>query len=98
MTDRQTAILESIEAGDFHQAEMYLKAAISRFGKDKRFDTIDGLLKAVLAKLSLKPKAQLKEVGIHHQNGNMVIGLLDHYTKNVEDLQQSFDTAVLSRP
>lgn len=62
MTDRQTAILDSIEEGNYHQAEMFINSGISRFAKDKRWDTVDGLLKAVLTKLATKPKDQIREV------------------------------------
>ncbi len=28
----------------------------------------------------------------------MIVGLLDHYTKNLEDSQKEFDETVLSKP
>lgn len=76
---------------------MLIKSTITRFGKDKRWDTIDGLLKNVLGKLISKPKDQIREVGKVYQNGNMVIGLLEHYTKNLEDSGQNMDAEALSK-
>ena len=64
MTDRQTTILESIETGDFHQAEMFIKSGVSRLAKDKKYDDINTLLKAVLNKLASKQKNLIKEVRI----------------------------------
>lgn len=96
MTDRQTAILESLDEDNYHQAEMLLKSTISRFAKDKRWDTIDGLIKNVLGKLASKPKTQIREVSGCNKNGNMIIGLLEHYSKNAEDSKLPFDPSVLS--
>lgn len=62
MTDRRTAILESIEKGDYHQAEMFIKSCFSRFGKDRRYPEIDKIIVDVLDILAKKPVSEIKDV------------------------------------
>ena len=62
MADKRAVIIDSIEKGDYHQAEMYIKSCAARYIRDRKFEELDVLIRDVLGLMVNKPKAEIKDV------------------------------------